>query len=1000
MALLLVSDMKKNIYKSVYTSLTLLLLGCGSESGSEPSVKETINQTPIISPVNTIYSSELDSIHIELEVTDPENKAVTVLANNLPSWLTFDANSFTLAGEPTLKSSGSYTIAIEASDGENTTTLNVDINVAESVVISGHIIPNYIKGATVYFDFNLNNQLEPDEFQTISDENGYYEFILYGTSYDSIYTTPIRALLDEHSDDILSSNDDFSLQPVSLSRFPLLTDFDGNTAITGQVISPFTHLITQSLQSQLLALQIDAITLEGVIQSKLNLVVELEQIYQSNEDVLFSDFVNLLKSDQQIQPIYDQAFQLLADMQLNANPFVDSDGDGYQNSQDDFPFDASEYLDSDFDGIGDNQDNDDDGDLVIDSVDLFPLDPFESGDFDLDGIGNNADNDDDNDGVLDNEDLFPFDRFESADFDQDSIGNNQDLDDDNDGVFDTDDHFPFNKDEYIDTDNDGVGNSADLDDDGDGLDDTVDLYPLDNTITDLASISEDHVYFSDITVSSNLRHYWGVSKLEHSSAGDYDNLLNSATGMAAGDVNGDGLIDLFINGGDKSKSKLFINNGNGVFSEQAEQSNISLLGLYSGPTLGDTDNDGDLDLFIGALDSEPSLLFINDGDGNFDDAIELEISGHTFASTFGDYDNDGNIDLLVSRYTTQMTQELSYLWRNGGNNEFSNVSDITELNDALLYNALPKDFGYSPAFADINNDLKPDVLLAGDFGHTVMAVANDEGSFDDFSANLDLAGANLNGMGSAVADYDNDGDLDWFIGGNFAYNGSTGGLAYSGNKLLKNDGLGNFKDVTYSAGVTDGGWSWGSCFVDVNNDGHLDIFQTNGWVYDYEGQQGTEPFTNDTVRLFIADGQGKFAMTNTDVGLTDKGQGRSIVCFDADLDGDIDLVINNHNELTNAVVIYENVNGNRLGNFLQITLANDTQNTQALGAKVKIILGDKIQYREVNVNSNFASHNPSQLHFGLAKHSKVDSIEIQWPDGAMQYLYNVSANQHLVINKD
>ena len=157
----------------------------------------------------------------------------------------------------------------------------------------------------------------------------------------------------------------------------------------------------------------------------------------------------------------------------------DTDGDGVGDNADEFPTDAREFRDSDGDGVGNNADPDDDNDNVNDDLDAFPLDPNESVDTDDDGIGNNADPDDDNDNVDDDRDAFPLDPNESVDTDVDGIGNNADPDDDNDNVEDALDAFPLDPEEWLDTDKDGIGNNADTDDDNDEVEDVLDAFPLD-----------------------------------------------------------------------------------------------------------------------------------------------------------------------------------------------------------------------------------------------------------------------------------------------------------------------------------------------------------------------------------------------------------------------------------------------------------------------------------------------------------------------------------------
>ena len=157
----------------------------------------------------------------------------------------------------------------------------------------------------------------------------------------------------------------------------------------------------------------------------------------------------------------------------------DTDGDGVGDNADEFPADPREFRDSDGDGLGNNADPDDDNDNVTDDLDAFPLDPNESVDTDEDGVGNNADTDDDNDNVDDDRDAFPLDPSESLDTDNDGIGNNADPDDDNDRVEDSRDAFPLDPAASLDTDNDGIGNNADPDDDNDTVEDSLDAFPLD-----------------------------------------------------------------------------------------------------------------------------------------------------------------------------------------------------------------------------------------------------------------------------------------------------------------------------------------------------------------------------------------------------------------------------------------------------------------------------------------------------------------------------------------
>ena len=207
-------------------------------------------------------------------------------------------------------------------------------------------------------------------------------------------------------------------------------------------------------------------------------------------------------------------------------------------------------------------------------------------------------------------------------------------------------------------------------------------------------------------------------------------------------------------------------------------------------------------------------------------------------------------------------------------------------------------------------------------------------------------------MGSAVGDYDGDGDLDWFVSSILAIGGDEvpTHLSRLGNRLYRNDG-GVFSDATDEAGVASGGWGWGSCFVDFENDGDLDIYQTNGWQ-DHEEFGG---FTSDTTRAFVSNGDGTFQDEAATLGLADDEQGRGVVCADFDNDGDTDILLL-HMDGSNATTLWMNDSDN---NYLSVTLQGASANTQAIGARITASIAGSDHLREVTLGSNFASHNPT-----------------------------------------
>ena len=282
----------------------------------------------------------------------------------------------------------------------------------------------------------------------------------------------------------------------------------------------------------------------------------------------------------------------------------------------------------------------------------------------------------------------------------------------------------------------------------------------------------------------------------------------------------------------------------------------------------------------------------------------------------------------------------------------------------------------------------PDILLVGDFNFSQVFINNQDGTFSnatDFDVIIDG-----NGMGSAVGDYDNDGDMDWFVSSILA-EGTTAPsfLSRIGNRLYRNDD-GAFSDVTDTAGVADGGWGWGSCFLDIENDGDLDIFHTNGW-HDFDEYGG---FPTDSSKVFVSNGDGTFEEQGLAIGLADTEEGRGIVCADFDSDGDIDI-FQLHRNATNAATLLRNT---ATQNYLSVKLRGNAPNTQAVGARIVVTTNGADQLREVTLGSNFASHNPTEQVFGLGSAGQVDTLTVTWSDGQVTVVQQTAANQSLVID--
>ena len=497
--------------------------------------------------------------------------------------------------------------------------------------------------------------------------------------------------------------------------------------------------------------------------------------------------------------------------------------------------------------------------------------------------------------------------------------------------------------------------------------------------------------FTERAASAGLSRAWGYTD-PHLTDAEF-----MASGLAAVDYDADGDVDLYVAGGDATPNRLFRNTGDGTFVDVSAEAGLDLVHKGSGPTFADIDGDGDLDLFVGAVDGDPYYLMEN-RDGTFVDVTAesgLDIAApNTFSAAFADYDEDGDLDLALAHWGNPEQADTETLWRNAGDGTFESHSVESRIAETLVDSSDPlelqirapafrRDNSFTPNFADIDGDGDLDLLMASDFRTSQVFANTGDGRFrltTDREVIKDQAG-----MGAAVIDYDNDGDLDWFV--TSIYKVADDQTAGYGNRLYANDGSGAFADVTDTAGVANGGWGWGACFADFDNDGHQDLFHVNGWRE--ESDIPDNDYVRDRVRLFRSNGDGTFAEEAEASGLTDRGQGRGVACFDADRDGDIDIAITNNGD--DPVVFYRN-DSDVSNRYLGVRLERF-----GIGARVTVAAGGRTQVQEMRAGNNFVSQNPLELHFGLGGADTAD-VTVDWLDGSQTTLSGVAVDQLLTVS--
>ena len=494
-------------------------------------------------------------------------------------------------------------------------------------------------------------------------------------------------------------------------------------------------------------------------------------------------------------------------------------------------------------------------------------------------------------------------------------------------------------------------------------------------------------------------------------------------GCAFFDYDNDGWLDVFLLNGTRlegappgTTNRLYRNNRDGTFTDVTEKSGLARAGWPSGVAIGDYNNDGFDDLFVTYYGQ--NVLYKNNGNGTFTDVTEKAglLNPQTrwgAGCTFVDFDRDGHLDLFVSNYLDFDMAKIPKpgenancnwkgfpvncgprglppgfvaLYRNNGDGTFTDVSIKSGVAKAK------GSYCMTTVAADFDNDGWPDLYVACDSTPSFLFKNNHDGTFTEVGLETGVAlnedGMEQAGMGLGISDYNLDGSLD-ILKTHFADDTAV---------LYKNDGKGNFEDVTNSAGlgVETRFISWGAGIYDLDNDGYPDIFWVTGSVYpEIEKAMPNYPFKNPRI-LFrnLRNGRFEELLDQAGPGIAAPHASRGCAFGDFDNDGDIDILILNLNEPPS--LLRNDVTGNH--RWLKVKLVGTKSNRSAIGARVTARYDGKVQAQEVLSQASFYSANDLRLHFGLGEAQTAD-LEIRWPNGAIERIRNVPANRLVTIHE-
>lgn len=468
--------------------------------------------------------------------------------------------------------------------------------------------------------------------------------------------------------------------------------------------------------------------------------------------------------------------------------------------------------------------------------------------------------------------------------------------------------------------------------------------------------------------------------------------LEFTGGVAVRDVDGDGRDDLFVPTME-APDRLLRNTASGFV--ELDVGLPSEVSFHSSAAFADVDDDGDPDLYVGGVAESSAKLYLMEGGRYVESGEEWGVAQndgapHTqMSACFGDLDGDGSLDLHVTEWHGNRRTEHARLFLGDG----TSFRDVTDAWGASMVDVGRAGvWSFTSNLLDVDGDGRTDLFVAADFESSRVFWNEGDRLLDGTDAAR--VGTDENGMGSALGDIDGDGDLDWFVSSIYDPDRTEGCVwGSTGNRLFRNDGARRFTDITDEAGVRDTGWGWGARFFDYDLDGDLDLVVTNGSRTRCAGGQ---KYLEDRMRLFENDGTGRFRDVGR--GLDGTGQGRGLVTFDYDLDGDEDVLV--MRSLDGPRLWRNDVGDGRA--WLVVQPRGTRSNRDGFGAVVRVWPdeGSTPMVRHAGNGCGFLGHTPGTPRFGLGDRDQVHRIEVTWPGGATQTLENVPTRQTLVIEED